>query len=228
MYKIIKDDKIIDVVRAPKYILFLPTGHIAFTSKALAQGIVSSDNQTVYSFTRNKFNKPVVKIQEITLEEFNRLYGLLNSGVEVSADESDLEKAKQSKIQSLSNICKNRIISGFSIVLSDNAEYDFKLTTEDQLNLMLIENQLYTGESQFIYHATNQPCRLFNKDDMIKIINKYKHFVLYHTTYFNAAKQYINKLTDITKVNLFSYGNDVSEIVDDVVLKQILKNGENI
>ena len=45
------------------------------------------------------------------------------------------------------------------------------LTTEDQINLMIIENQLLSGESSFIYHATNKPCRIYTKDDMLKIIN---------------------------------------------------------
>jgi hypothetical protein len=63
---------------------------------------------------------------------------------------------------------------------------------------------------------------------MINIISVFKRYTLYHTTYFNIAKQYINSLVDISKVNLFVYGDDVSSMTDDVVIKQILKNGGNL
>jgi hypothetical protein len=229
MYKIVQNDRVVDVVRIPRFVSFLTSGHIAITGKTSAQGIVGSDNRTIYSF------KPVSRgdvgactIKEITPEEFSRLQNLLNSGQEISADESALATAKREAIKRLSNICKNRITSGFSVILSDGETYNFKLTTEDQLNLMSIEGQLNAGAETFIYHATNQPCRFFSREDMIKIINTFKRHTLYHTTYFNTAKQYINSLVSIEKVNMFTYGTDVSDIVEDPVIKQILKNGGNL
>ena len=229
MYKIIQNDKVIDVVQVPRFVSFLATGHVALTDKTSAQGIVGSDGQTIYSFKPVQHKGiEVAEIKEITMEEFSRLQGLLNSNQEVSADESALAKAKRDTITRLSSICKNKITAGFSITLSDDEAYNFKLTTEDQLNLMSIEGQLNAGAETFIYHATNQPCKFFSRDDMIKIINAFKRYTLYHTTYFNVAKQYINSLTAIEKVNTFSYGTDVSEAIDDVVIKQILKNGGNL
>ena len=227
MYKIIQNDKVVDVVKYPRFVSFLPTGHIAITDKTSAHGIVGSDNKTIYSFKSNaKYS--TVSIEEITLKELERLQCLLGSGQEVSADESALAEAKKEVIRRMSNICKNKITSGFSVVLSDGETYNFKLTTEDQLNLMSIEGQLNAGAETFIYHATNQPCRFFSREDMYKIISTFKRYTLYHTTYFNVAKQYINSLVDIEKVNRFTYGTDVSEVVDDIVIKQILKNGGNL
>lgn len=227
MYKLIQDGKVIDVVRIPNFVNFLPTGHIAMSDKASASGIVGSDGQTVYGFSKNNLDKQIVEITEIDLKEFNRLKSLLNSGQEISADESVLEKAKQAKIRSLSNICKNKITSGFSIKLSDNNIYKFKLTVEDQLNLMMIENQLAMGAESFVYHATDMSCKIYSKDDMLKIINAFKAHTLYHTTYFNAAKHFIKAQTSAEKVNLFVYGQDISDYTENIVLKQILKNGEN-
>jgi hypothetical protein len=226
MYKLIQNGKIVDVVKYPRFVSFLPSGHIAITDKTSAQGIVGSDNQTIYSFKPNA-KYAIVSIEETTLEELERLQSLLGSGQEVSADATALAEAKRETIKRLSTLCKNKITSGFSVVLSDGETYDFKLTTEDQLNLMSIEGQLNAGAETFIYHATNQPCKFFSREDMIKIINTFKRYTLYHTTYFNVAKQYINSLTDIEKVNRFTYGTDVSEIIEDVVIKQILKNGGN-
>ena len=228
MYKIIQNDKVVDVVRVPRFISFLATGHIAITDKNSAQGILGSDNKTIYSFkaVSNK-EASIASIEEITLEEFSRLQSLLNSDQEVSADESALAEAKRVVIQRLSKQCRDKITTGFSIELSDKQLYSFKLTTEDQLNLMSIEGQLNSGAETFIYHATNQPCKFFSREDMIKIISTFKRYTLYHTTYFNVAKQYINSLVDIEKINRFTYGTDVSEATEDIVIKQLLKNGGN-
>ena len=226
MYKIIKDNKVIDVVRYPKFIRFLSSGHIAITDKTSAQGLVGRDDQTVYSFlTTGLANNELISIQEISLEEFNRIHALLENKQEIVADESELEKAKLTKIRSLSTTCKNKIFNGFTLQLSNGELYNFRLTTEDQLNLMMLENQLNSGETSFIYHATNEPCRIFKKEDMIRIIKTFRDYTLYHTTYFNMAKYYIKSLTNIEKINLFTYGTDISETISDPIFKQILLNG---
>ena len=62
---------------------------------------------------------------------------------------------------------------------------------------------------------------------MLKIISYFKRYTLYHTTYFNIAKQYINSLEDIDKVTSFTYGEDISETVKDKTIKKILKTGGN-
>lgn len=226
MYKVVRNNKVVDVIENPHFITFLPTNHIAFTNKANAEGFIGSDGDTIYSFLPNK--RPDVytaSLKHISAEEFNRLQSLLNSNQDISADDVRLNETKQAVIQRLSNICKAKIISGFSIKLSDGEYHAFKLTTEDQLNLMMIENQLAMGVQSFVYHATNQPCRVFIKEDMIRIIEAFKKHTLYHTTYFNAAKQYIKSLVSIEEVNLFTYGMDISDSVEDAILRQILKSG---
>lgn len=229
MYKIIHNGKVVDVVKLPRFFKLLSSGHVALTDKSSSQGIVGSDDKTLYAFAPIAQRKlDIVTIKEITLEEFNKLQSLLNSNQEISADESVLAKAKQQMIARISGICKKKITSGFSLTLSDGEIYSFKLTTEDQLNLMSIEGQLNAGAETILYHATNQPCKFFSREDMFKIISTFKRYTLYHTTYFNIAKQYINTLTSTEKVNMFTYGTDVSEVVDDIVIKQILKNGGNL
>lgn len=227
MYKIIREDKVIDVVKNPQFVRFLPYGHIALTDRASAQGITGSDNQTLYSF------KPVAiqgvetaTIKAITTEEFNRLYSLLNSEQEDTENNFALSKAKQTAIKRLSATCKAKITAGFSVKLRDGKLYDFKLTAEDQLNLMGIENQLNAGAETFIYHAADQLCQVFVREDMQKILAAFRRHTLYHTTYFNVAKQYIKSLTDIEAVNSFTYGMDVSAAAGNNVLKQILRNGD--
>jgi hypothetical protein len=227
MYKIIQNNKVIDVVRYPQFISFLASGHITMTDKTSAEGIVSSDNKTIYSF-QPRLGYLEVTIAEINSKEFERLQGLLDSHQEVCADESTLMRARQEKVKRLSAQCKTKIYAGFSIMLADGESYKFKLTAEDQLNLMSIENQLNAGAETVIYHATNQPCKIFLREDMLKVITAFRRHITYHTTYFNVAKQYINSLTDMEEINNFDYGTDVSIAVKDRAIKQILRNGADL
>lgn len=224
MYKIIQNNKIVDVVKHPQFVSFLASGHIAMTDRTSAEGIVGSDNRTIYSF-KPVSSYPVATIEEISINELERLQSLLGSGQELAADETILVKTKKKALQRLSSKCKASISAGFSVLLSDYESYNFKLTAEDQLNLMSIEGQLNAGAETIIYHATNQPCKVFSRDDMLKVVKAFRRHVTYHTTYFNVAKQYINSLTDIEKINQFSYGTDVSGVVTDKSIKQILTSG---
>jgi hypothetical protein len=169
---------------------------------------------------------PVIILEEITDNEFNRLESLLNSDKEVVASQAKLQTEISQAVKNLSDICKHNIESGFSILLSDGNTHEFRLTTEDQINLLNLENQLNAGENVFIYHSTGMPCQLLKRDDMKKIIKTYRKFVQYHTTYFNAAKQYINSLTDIDQIKKFSYGTNIVGTVSDYAVKQILLDGE--
>ena len=225
MYKIVLNNKVIDVVKHPKFIKFLSNGYVALTDKSSANGIVGSDDKTLYSFCCVAGrHEPIVSIAEIDEKEFSRLERLLNSEDPIYTDATALTKAKHAKLNTLSEICKNEITAGFSLDFPTGKQ-DFKLTVEDQLNLMQIENQIANGEDYFVYHATDKPCQVYTKKEMLRIIKAFRKHVLYHTTYYNAIKQYINSLTDIDRINRFEYGMDVSSTVADKMLKRILKNG---
>ena len=158
-------------------------------------------------------------------KRINRLQSLLNSEQEICADTSALNTARKVAISDLSEVCKNTITAGFSVILSDGKRNSFRLTAEDQINLLNLEGQLRAGENLFVYHATNMPCRVFTREDTRKILKAYRKHILYHTTYFNAAKQYINSLTSLDSIKTFTYGTDITDTVTDPVLHQILLSG---
>jgi hypothetical protein len=221
MYKIIRANRIIDVIEYADFIRFLPSGIVIRTSKELAQGVIGS-NGTAYSFDTTNL-KPITD-----KAEFNRLKDLLNSAQAVYDDVAVITDTRASKIEKLSAVCSSKITDGFDIRLSDGVRYNFRLTAEDQLNLLNIENQMTAGASTFLYHATGHPCKMFSYEDMTSIIKAFRAHVLYHTTYFNTAKQYILTLEDIEKIDRFTYGMDVSSLTDDTLVKRILKNRGNL
>ena len=96
MIKIIQDNKVIDVVKYPKYVKFLSPKRIAMTNKALAQGVVGSDGTKIYSYAPVESKTAgVVTVAEICQEEYDRLSDLLYATETVSADEVSLAKAKE-------------------------------------------------------------------------------------------------------------------------------------
>lgn len=227
MYKIIYNNKVIEVIENPKFIRFLAKGHVGITSKSDAQGILSENSSTVYRFdySAQTIRKNIldVKIEKVLTEEFRRLDYLLNSGKQPDADMSALSIAKRNKISALSEECNRQIISGISLVLSDNQIHQFKLTIEDQLNLLLLENQLNSGITTFVYHSTGEPCKVFNKEDMYKIISSTRSHIQYHTTYFNLLKQHVNTLVTSEEVQNIYYGIDVEKISTDNAMKTFLR-----
>ena len=228
-YSIICNDKIIDVVQNPTFIKVLSSGRIAFTDKASANGLVGSDGKSIYVFEPvNRKNVIVAAINEVSENEFNRLKDLLNSNRVITADIEVLKCAIDAAIAKLSAVCHTKITDGFYVRLSDGKVHNFRLTTEDQLNLLTLENLLNSGAQTFIYHATNEPCKVFSRNEMCKIINTFKQHLLYHTTYFNVAKQYLTSLVNVDEVTSFVYGNSIDGIVTDNTIKQILKNGGNL
>jgi hypothetical protein len=226
MYKIIKDGKVVDVVKYADFIRFLPAGQVVRTSEDLAEGIIGTDFRTIYSFGLTTNTAAVIAtIEKISTDEFNRLQSLLNSEREICADERTLVQAKESKIQSLSEECNKKITEGFAIKLSDKKTYSFKLAVEDQLNLLNLENQFNSGVKTFVYHATGLPCKVFTREDISKVIKAYRKHVLYHTTYFNAAKQHIFSLVSLDLINEFSYGDTITNTIKDPTIRQIIQDG---
>lgn len=230
MYKILHKGTVIDVVNNPKFIRVLSSGHIAMTDMSSAHGIVASDEKTIYRFDQNATDSSFlpVTIAQIDTNEFNRLQSLLNSVPAVTIADKELADAKAKKLQALSEICKRKIAKGFNVTLNTTERYHFKLTAEDQVNLLNLENQLLAGAESFIYHATDMPCQVFTRDEIKKIISTYRQYVLYHTTYFNTAKQFINSLTSVKAVNAFTYGMDISNVAKSRTIRQLLKTGGNL
>lgn len=116
-----------------------------------------------------------------------------------------LEEVKKSKKAELSFKCKETISKGVDVVFQDRTEH-FRLTVEDQLNLMRKKEQLEKGESKTEYHADGMPCRYYSKEDMQKIICAADDFISYQTSYCNGMFQWIDSLSTIDDVEKIHYG----------------------
>ena len=177
-----------------------------------------------------------VDIVNITEDDYNSLVNMmnLNEEIKIISDEEPIiedeiienkpEKevtidfVRQVKITEMTNICKKTIIDGFNTSLSDGNFYHFSLTIEDQINLLNISNNIDNSDDKIIYHADGERCKYFSKDDMKLIITKANNFKMYHTTYFNCLKSYINSLSDINTISNITYGIQLPEKFTHVFL----------
>lgn len=224
-FKLIYNGFVIDALKSPQYIKFSKYGHVSLSDHGSAQGVVGSDRKTPYRFsgfaTETSFKE--VSMVPITELEYTQLSALLGSGrTDIPGDNLRLYECKKAKIAEMSAICSDMITKGFSVLLSDNYYHNFRLTIEDQLNLYRIENQLLAGETSFVYHETNSPCQVYSKEDITIIVNASKNLTLYHTTYFNVLKQYINARVSVSEVEEVYYDMDILDEVADTSIKALL------
>jgi len=137
------------------------------------------------------------------------------------ADEITLEYIRESKINEMSHTCNQVIEAGFDITLSDNLQHHFSLTTQDQLNLISLSSMAANGMETIPYHADGEICKFYSAADISEIVSQATAFKIYHTTYYNALKHYINSLETIEEIAAITYGTVLPEEYQSDVLKAL-------
>lgn len=222
-HKVIENGKVIDVLHTVKYLRYLKKSKtFANSDSSVANCVQASDGKTIYGLEGKFFsqdpNIKIVSIIPITVGDYTELKKLLFDGVAISGDSLELHKARESKIKQLSVDCNNCIIGGVSVLLPDGAYHQFDLTTEDQLNLFGIERELNAGCSSYLYHERGGLCREFSAKELRSIIKAARKHITLQTTYFNAMKNCINNMYDISEINNIKYGDEIP----DVSLRKLL------
>ena len=170
-------------------------------------------------------------IAEITEQEYNTLQEAIENNETIIIDDDDedepviipnleeqditVEFARESKIKEMSATCRHTIEAGF-----DFGEEHFSLDTQDQLNLITL-SALAETQDQIPYHADGQLCRFYTALEMKQIVAAATQFKMYHTTYYNALKAYINSLETIEEIATITYGIELPEEFQSDVLKAI-------
>lgn len=181
---------------------------------------------------------------EINKEEYDELYELIERDEEITPDpEPDPDPvptpdpededvtvayAKTLKIREMKNTCENLIYAGIDVTLSDEESHHFSLTDHDQLDIFKLEMIARSGEQEFLpYHEDGELCKFYPAQDIITIADCATNFIMYHTTYFNSLKAYINSLRSLNTVARVVYGMDIPEKYQSDVWKEINKNEES-
>jgi len=120
----------------------------------------------------------------------------------------------------MSMTCRHIIEAGFDIELSDREVHHFSLDTQDQLNLITLSALAETQEL-IPYHADGEICKFYSAAEIKTIVAGATQFKMYHTTYYNALKAYINSLETIEEIAAVTYGMELPEEFQSDVLKAI-------
>ena len=134
-------------------------------------------------------------------------------------EEITIDYVKQAKIAEMSATCRHIIENGFDLVLR-NENHHFSLSTQDQLNLISLSGMMQT-QQLIPYHADGEACIFYTAEEIGQIVETATTFKIYHTTYYNALKGYINSLETIEEIAAIEYGVEIPEEYQSDVLKAL-------
>ena len=127
--------------------------------------------------------------------------------------DNTLEGSRRAKIEEMSAACNAAIIAGFDI-----GPAHYSLTVEDQLNLISLQAMIAMGQQTVPYHADGEECRYYTSEEFSEIVDAATRWKLYHESYFNNLKAWINQIEDARDINGIRYGDPIpDEYITDVM-----------
>ena len=133
--------------------------------------------------------------------------------------DDSIEFVRAAKLRAMSNTCRTTIESGFDLELRGEIHH-FSLDTQDQLNLISLSVMAQT-QTLIPYHADGESCIFYTNEEINEIVDAATSFKIYHTTYYNALKNYINSLETIEEIEQIAYGIEIREEYKTDVLKML-------
>lgn len=137
-----------------------------------------------------------------------------------------LTAAKEKLIDTMSQICNATITAGFNITLSDGETYHFSLELTDQIMISLLANKATSGQTVVPWHADGEECRFFSQEDIALINSTMENLVIYHETYFNSIRRWIQSVESTDELSAIHYGDEIPAEYQSEVLQSILA-GQN-
>lgn len=136
-----------------------------------------------------------------------------------------IARIREDKLRELSAACNASIIAGVDVQLADG-KHHFSMGIEDQLNLMSLQAMVMGGQTEVAYHADGEPCRFFTAAEFTALATTATNWKLYHESYYNSMRAYVNALEDADTITGITYGDPVPEAYQTDVLKLLLRQME--
>lgn len=239
-YKLTKEGTIIGIVSSDNFIGYIEGCGYMNTSEQY--GEYADFEQVHYRTSWMKApHDPSIPYEEVTFievekVEYDAFRAAIATNVEIAAIEEEeepeeiptpvdpillnsIEYIREAKIKEMSLACRRVIESGFDIELRESTHH-FSLDTQDQLNLISLGGMAQT-EEWIPYHADGEVCIYYSAAEINQIVAAATAHKVYHTTYYNALKTYINALSTIEEIAAVTYGTDIPEEYKSEVLKSI-------
>ena len=235
-YKLLTNEEFIGVATSNDFVSENPVTKWLLTSDEISGQFIQYNNQLYRDYWMKGINHSTraftnVQIMEISKADYDMLNNAILNNEPILADEGEepilspvpvnyeegltIDFLRQSKVNEMSATCRGTIEAGF-----DFGALHFSLDTQDQLNLITLSALAETQEL-IPYHADGELCRFYTADEMKQIVAAATQFKMYHTTYYNALKNYINNLDTIEDIAAVTYGMELPEEYQSDVLKAI-------
>lgn len=237
-YKMIQDNEVIGAINSDNFVAYQPVTQ-CFLRSDEKYGEFVNYNGSLY---RDTWMKPIVlqtrytqvQILEIDEATYNIFISAIENNEEIineKPEEEIIEEPepinpntaasiafiRESKINQMNYACRMAIENGFDLIIHDETQH-FSLTTQDQLNLMSL-SVLAQTQSLIPYHADGEQCVFYTAEEINEIVAKANELKIYHTTYYNALKNYINSLETIEEIAAIEYGIPIPDEYKSDVLK---------
>lgn len=242
-YKIIQDNNFIGVACSINFVRYQTRNHLYVISDE-THGEFVECNGKLYRSTwmlpipnANMHQFEQATILEISEQEYLDIRAAIDTNEEIiiddepeeqvpviiddtdPADIASIEFVRSAKINEMSYICRTTIEAGFDLELR-NEVHHFSLDTQDQLNLISLSAMAQT-QSLIPYHADGEACIFYTTEEINEIVETATAFKIYHTTYYNALKGYINALETIEAIAAIEYGTPIPEEYKSDVLRAL-------
>lgn len=235
-FKILVNDLLVGAISSDDFIFRRRSGGFCNTTEEYAELAVYKNQYYRASWMLPidyEFTYTDASILSISEEEYNALKHAEESDQEIEdnteeeeeeqpvwvdpIEQETIEYLRESKIREMSYACRTTIEAGFDLELRDEIHH-FSLDTQDQLNLISLSAMAQT-QSMIPYHADGESCIFYSAAEINEIVATATSFKIYHTTYYNALKSYINALDSIEAISAITYGIEIPDEYKSDVLR---------
>lgn len=152
-------------------------------------------------------NEEVIEIPETPEPQISTI-------VEEVKSDNSIADAKNFKISLLKKACHDAIEDGFNVGVSH-----YSLTDYDQRNIALLSSLIAQGYEDVPYHMDNGPVEYYSASKFNIVAEAAARHIIYHTTYYNALKAYVNSLEDEQAILNVQYGDEIPYEYQTAVLR---------
>ncbi|KAK9679502.1 hypothetical protein QE152_g39983 [Popillia japonica] len=127
--------------------------------------------------------------------------------------EPTLEELQTVKLATVNTACNAVITAGCDVTLTDGSIEHYSLSETDQINLSAAVAAVQAGAAAYPYHADGELCKMYSADDIALIGTAATGHKLYHTTYCNHLRAWIQQVKTTEELDAIYYG---AELPDDL------------
>lgn len=236
-YKIKENENIIGVINSDNFRILQPRHNFLMISNEEKGQFVEYQDKLYRDTwmtppTNNSGNYQLAEIAEISEEDYEEYMELISQGEEnipefvdnnvpviieeINTNAYDVAAAKQIKLAALSSACHQAIENGFDV-----EDEHYSLSAYDQLNIATLSSLIANGKEVVLYHADGKPVEYYSASRFKLIAEIAAHHIVYHTTYYNTLKTYVNSLENEKDILAIQYGDEIPEEYQTAILKNL-------